>query len=119
MLLLAFGLFVLVASLSTYFISDTEIMKVLVTTSIGSIFFSVIIFNSVVMPVFGKTSISTLAVFVVIILETLSIPFIEFNVWYASLGFLLGSFAGFLISITSVMRLFQHFEYNIFRHLLR
>ena len=118
MLILAMGLFALVAAASTYFISDKEIIKVLVITSIGSIFFSVIVFNSIVLPIFGKGSMSVFAVFFVIIFELCSIPFIEFNIWYASLGFLLGSFAGFLISVTSTMRLFHHFEYNLFRHLL-
>ncbi len=118
LLIVALCLFALIASLSYYYFSDKEILKVLVTTSIGSIFFSVIVFNSGVLPIFGKTSISTLAVFIVIIFEILAIPFVALDVWYASLGFLVGSFAGFFISITSTMRLFHHFEYNMFRYLL-
>ncbi|MDP2730721.1 MAG: exopolysaccharide Pel transporter PelG [Dehalococcoidales bacterium] len=118
MLVVALALFALIASLSFYYFSDEAIMRVLVTVSIGSIFFSVIVFNSAVLPIFGKTSISTLAVFFVIIFEILTIPFVAYDVWYASLGFLLGSFIGFLISMISTMRLFYHFEHNMFRYLL-
>lgn len=118
MLSVAIGLFALITALSFYYFSDDQILKVLVTIATGSIFFSVIVFNSVVLPIFGKASISTLAVFLVIVFEILSIPFVAYDVWYASLGFLLGSFAGFLISITATMRLFYHFEHNMFRYLL-
>jgi hypothetical protein len=118
MLVAALGLFVLTVLWFLYFISDPEILKVLITTSAGSIFFSAIVLNSLVLPLFGKTGISTFAVFVVIIFEILSIRFVPFDVWYASVGYLLGSFAGFLISMSSTMRLFYHFEHNMFRHLL-
>ena len=118
MIAIALGLFALTLIATVYFIPDSEILSVLITTSIGSIFFSVITFNSVVLPIFGKTSISTVAMLVVIIFEILSIRFVSFDVWYASIGFLLGSFTGFLISITSVIRVFYRFEYNLFRYLL-
>jgi hypothetical protein len=70
------------------------------------------------LPIFGKTSISTLAVLVVVLVEILSIPFISFDVWFASIGFLVGSFAGCLISVTSTLGLFSNFEYKMFRFLL-
>lgn len=119
MLVVALVLFGLITSLSWLFFSDGEILKVLVTMSVGSIFFSLIVFNSAVLPIFGKAHISTLAVLVVIIFEVLTAPFVGLDVWYASLGFLVGSFIGFLISITSALSLFYHFEHNMFRHLLR
>jgi hypothetical protein len=118
LLLLALFIFALIVTIGLYFSFDQEILKILITTSIGSIFFSVIVFNSIVLPIFGKTSISTLAVLVVVLVEIFSIPFIAFDVWFASIGFLVGSFAGCLISVTSTLGLFSNFEYKMFRFLL-
>ena len=118
MLIIALAISALTVAISFYFISDQEIRKVLVTTCIGSILFSVVVFNSIVLPIFGKTGISTLAVLVVIFFEVLSIPFVPIDVWYASMGFLSGALAGFLISISFTVSLFAHFEHNMFRYLL-
>jgi uncharacterized membrane protein len=115
MLLTAVALFALGAIFSFRFIADAEVLRIMFTTSIGSLFFLVIIFNSTVLPIFGKSSISTLAVLAVIIGELLSIPFVTSDIWYSSLGFLVGSFAGFLITFLFTIRLFSGFEYNIFR----
>jgi uncharacterized membrane protein len=40
-------------------------------------------------------------------------------VWYCALGFLVGSFIGFLISFLSTIRLFSNYEYNMFGFLLK
>jgi len=115
MLLAAVALFAVAAIFSFRFIADAEVLRIMFTISIGSLFFVVIIFNSAVLPIFGKNNISTLAVLAVIVSELLFIPFVASGIWYSSLGFLVGSFAGFLITFLFTRRLFSDFEYNMFR----
>jgi len=119
MLLITVGLIVIVTSLVLFLINDPQVLRILLTYSIGCIFFVVIIFNSSVLVIFGKSSISTYAVLAVIIGELATIPLVSINVWYCSLGFLIGSFTGFLISLLSTIRLFSNYEYNMFGFLLK
>ena len=119
MLVITLGFMVIVASLVFFFIKDPEVLRILLTYSMGCIFFVVIIFNSTVLVIFGKSTISTYAVLAVIILELATIPLVSINVWYCALGFLVGSFIGFLISFLSTIRLFSNYEYNMFGFLLK
>ena len=116
---IAFGISAIVVSLSYFLINDFQILRILLTVSLGSVFFVVIIFNSVVLVIFGKSRISTFAVIAVILFELAAIPFVSADVWYCSLGFLVGSFIGFLISFIFTIRLFSNYEYNMFSYLLK
>ena len=109
-----------VTALFSYFIiNDAQVMRVLLTVAAGSVFFVLIIFNSGVLAIFGKTSTSTYSVLMIIIFEVLTIPFVANNAWYCSLGFLIGSFIGFLMSFAPIDGLFSNYEFNIFRLLLK
>ena len=119
MWLIAFVISAIVASLSYFLINDFQVLRILLTISLGSVFFVVIIFNSVVLVIFGKYSISIYAVLAVIIFELAAIPFVSADVWYCSLGFLIGSFTGFLISFLPINRLFSSYEYNMFSLLIK
>ncbi len=117
--LITIGLTAIVALLTYNLINNFEVMRVLLTIASGSIFFVLIIFNSGVLSIFGKTTTSTYSMFVVIIFELLTIPFAPYNAWYCSLGFLIGSFMGFLVSFMPISRLFSNYEFHIFRLLLK
>jgi len=117
MLIVGLILLVLVVVLSFFFLNNPQILRVSITISFGSLFFIVIIYNSVVSPIFTKTNISVVSMLVVCICESITIFFVAHDVWYASIGFLVGSFIGFLISHFSVSRLLSEFEYNVFRPL--
>jgi len=117
MLVIGCSLFILAGVFCFYFFNDPLIFKIWVTTSLGAIFFMGIVYNSIVLPLFGKTNISTVAILLVCIGESLSIFFVANDVWAASVGFLSGSFIGFLISFVCVRRLFSEFEYHVFRPL--
>ena len=119
MLLAAYILGIIVALLGYRFIGNTSVIPVLVTVICGSIMFSGIIFNSMVLPVFGKSSVSVAAVLAVIIGEIVSYPFIATNVWYAALGFFIGSLIGFSISTFYTLYLFSRFEFNMFNVLVK
>jgi hypothetical protein len=109
----------IVALLSYRFINDAQVLRVLLTIASGSIFFVLIIFNSGVLAIFGKTTTSTYSVLTIIIFELFTIPFVSSNVWYCALGFSIGSFIGFLVSFVPISRLFSNYEYNIFSLLLK
>ena len=115
MLLIGLALFAIVASYGFYFVHDAEVFRILVTTAAGVLFFVGIVYNSVVLPMFGKTGVATISMFVVVVCESASAPFVGIDVWYASVGFLVGSFLGYLISDVYRRRLFAAFEYNVFR----
>lgn len=115
MLVIGFALFILVAIFCFYFIKDPQVLKITVTISLGALLFMVIVYNSVVLPIFRKTSSSTVSMFIVCMVESLAISFVADDIWYASLGFLVGSFIGFLGSHFSTRRLLSEFEYNMFR----
>jgi len=117
--LITLGLTAVVVLLTYIFINDSQVMRVLLTVSSGSMFFVLIIFNSGVLAIFGKTSTSTYSVLMVIIFELMTIPFVSVNVWYCALGFLAGSFTGFLMSFSPINRLFSNYEYNMFALLLK
>jgi uncharacterized membrane protein len=115
MLMIGIALFILVVVPCFCFIDDFQTVKIAVTTSIGILFFIPIVYNSVVLPIFGKISISTISMLIVCVAESLTILLVVDDVWYASVGFLVGSFVGFLISSFSVKHLFSAFDYNAFR----
>jgi uncharacterized membrane protein len=119
MLLITLGLTGIVAALTFFLTYDFQVLRILLTVSLGSVFFVLIIFNSTVLVIFGKSSVSAYSVMMVIIFELLTIPFVSVNVWFCALGFLTGSFIGFLISSLSINRLFSNYEYNIFSLLLK
>jgi uncharacterized membrane protein len=119
MLLITLVLTYIVASLSLFLINDSQVLRILLTVSLGSVFFVVIIFNSAVLVIFGKSSTSTYAVLTVIIFELAAIPFVFVDVWYCALGFAIGSFTGFLISFLPTVRLFSNYEYNMFSILVK
>jgi hypothetical protein len=119
MALMTFGLGVIVVCGSLFLIGDLQVLRILITIAEGSFFFVVIIFNSSVLAIFGKSSISTYSVVAVIIMELITIPFVFADVWYCALGFLIGSFIGCLISSLAINRLFSKYEYHIFRLLLK
>ena len=56
--LITIGLTAIVALFSYYLINDVRVMQVLLTVAAGSVFFVLIIFNSGVLAIFGKTSTS-------------------------------------------------------------
>jgi hypothetical protein len=70
------------------FFNDSHFLLVLATISTGSLFMVLIIFDSSVLPLFGKTHVSTLAVSCVVIFELLSIPFVAYDTWFWAFGFL-------------------------------
>jgi uncharacterized membrane protein len=52
---------------------------------------------------------------IVCLAEILAAPFVSNNIWYASLGFLVGSFIGFLVSYSWTTKLLSEFDHNAFR----
>jgi hypothetical protein len=114
-LLIALGLLIITIVATNLFLTDVETIKILVTIGLGTIFLSGIIFNSVVLPLFGRSEYSTLAVLIVMISELATIPFVTEDIWYAALGFCIGCFLGCLLSTISTIRYVAHFESNIFR----
>ena len=119
MLLIAMLLTIL-AVISGYVLTgNTQILQILLTIAMGSICFSVIIFNSTVLVIFGKGSISAIAVLKIVIAELITIPFVRYEIWYASLGFLVGSFVGSIVSLSVTLQMLSRFEYKMFRLLLK
>jgi O-antigen/teichoic acid export membrane protein len=114
MLIIGFVLFILVFGFNYFFVKNPQVLKISVTASLGALFFPVIIYNSVVLPIFIKTSVSAFAMLVVCLCVFSTIFFVEYDVWYASIGFFVGSFIGFLVSHFSTMRSLSEFEYNVF-----
>ena len=114
--MLVSGLIILALSvgLSAYIINDTKVTMIALTIATGTLFFQVILYNSFVLPIFGKSHISTVSVAVVCMAEALTALFVSNDIWFAALGFLAGSFVGFLISHLSTTRLLSEFHYNAF-----
>lgn len=110
------GLIILALSVgfSAYLISDTKVTMIALTIATGTLFFQVILYNSFVLPIFGKSHISTVSVAVVCLGEALTAMVVSNDIWFAALGFLVGSFVGFLISHLSTTRLLSEFHYNAF-----
>jgi len=115
MLTVGFILLVLVVGFTTYFMDDAKVLMVVLTTATGVLFFEVILYNSLVLPIFGKSHISAISVMVVCFGEALAALFVSNDVLYASVGFLVGSFIGFLVSQSSTAKLLSEFDYNAFR----
>jgi hypothetical protein len=95
--------------------SDRELTLILGTVSIGAIFLSGIVVNSVVLPLFGKSAYSAFAVLAVVVCELLTIPLVASDIWYAALGFLIGSFVGFLVSYSVTVRCVNNFGFYLFQ----
>jgi len=119
LLLMALGLAVIISLIFFLLNLDAGVMKILITVAIGAIFFSGVMFNSVVLSIFGKNRISTLAVLCIVFCELASIPLVTNDIWFSAMGFTIGSFIGFLISYISTFRLFSNYEYNMFSYLLK
>jgi Putative exopolysaccharide Exporter (EPS-E) len=119
LLVSAYVLGIIVAVIGIRFIVQTDVLTILITVVCGSIMFSGIIFNSMVLPVFGKSSVSVGAVLAVIAAEIVSYPFIAANVENAALGFFFGSLIGFAISTFYTLYLFLNFEFNMFNVLVK
>lgn len=117
MLAFSFGILVFTAFFARVFIFDETVVKVLLTTGIGALFLLVIVYNSAVLPLFGKSVNSMLAILAVCLGEAAAIPFVTTDTWFAALGFLAGGFAGALISFIPTARQLSNFEYSIFRFL--
>ncbi len=99
------------------FPGDTgTVMKVLLTVGAGSIIFSTIIFNYMVLSLFGNMRIPTLSVLMVCVAEVGAIPLLRFSTWFAALGFLAGSLAAGLLSLLVTLRTLHSFEYHIFHY---
>ena len=116
LVLITIVLIVLVNIAGLMFFSDNHTLLIVATISMGSLFLVLIVFNSSVLPLFGRTGISTLAISCVVIFELLSIYLVAYDTWFCALGFLLGAFIGSLISLLSIVNTFRNFEYNMFRY---
>jgi hypothetical protein len=114
-LLISIALAIVVSVVTSVVISDTKLLYVVILTSIGSIFLSGIVFNSIALPVVGKSKYSTLALLLIVTFEIASYPLLHANIWYMALGFMVGSCIGFIISFISTIKGLSEFEYNIFR----
>jgi hypothetical protein len=115
MLTIGLILLVCVMGYSAYFIGDTKVVMIALTIATGVLFFEIILYDSFVLPVFGKSYVSVVSMMVVCLGEALAALFVSTDVWYMSVGFLAGSFIGFLISHSSATRLMSEFDYNAFR----
>ena len=115
MLAAGFILLVLAVGFTAYYIDDAKVLAIVLTTATGALFFEVILYNSFVLPIFSKSHISAVSVMTVCLAEILAAPFVSNNIWYASLGFLVGSFIGFLVSYSWTTKLLSEFDYNAFR----
>ncbi len=110
-------LFVLVFAVSIQFTSDILILGVMATTGLGTLFFALVIYDSVVLPSAGNMHIPVISMLIICTGEFLSIPFVGDNVWYASMAFTLSSFLGFVISDYAVSLMFKGFTMKTFRRL--
>ncbi len=115
MLTIGLVLLISVIGFGVYFIDDAKVLMIALTIATGVLFFEVILYDSFVLPIFGKSYISVVSIMVVCFGEALAVPFVSNDVWYASVGFLAGSFIGFLISHSQATRLLSEFDYNAFR----
>ena len=115
MLSVGFGLLTTVVVLGQLIIGNTEVTLIALTIGVGALFFEVILFNAFILPVFHKSHISAIAMFIVCLTEISTLLFVGNNVWFASLGFLVGSEAGLLLSHFTTRRMLSEFDYNAFR----
>lgn len=108
------SLFLVVTVSTFYLFNNFSVIRILVTISAGTLFFLIIVYDSTVLPLFGKTWIAMTSMAIVCLAEIMAIPFVQIDVWYAALGFLVGSFIGALVSQSTLLWLFSAFEYHIF-----
>ncbi len=114
MLIAGMTLTISVVSLCIFVINDKDITLVAATTSAGALFFNMIMFNSYVLPVFHKDWVSATSMITVCAGVAMMVFLTPLNPWYSSLGFLLGSFAGFLLSQFFTVKLLREFDYRAY-----
>ncbi len=119
LLLSAYILGIIVVLIGYRFITQTDVITIMITVVCGAVMFSGIIFNSMVLPVFGRSSVSVAAVLAVIAAEIAAYPLIATNIENAALGFFFGSLIGFGISTFYTLYLFSNFEFNMFNVLVK
>jgi uncharacterized membrane protein len=108
-------LLALVVGFSQIISGDNMITLIALTIGLGVLFFEVILFNAFVLPVFRQSRISTVSVIFMCLTETVIALLVPKNIWFASVGFLTGSFMGFLLSHFTTKKLLSEFDYNAFR----
>ena len=108
-------LLALVVGFSQIISGDNMITLIALTIGLGVLFFEVILFNAFVLPVFRQSRISTVSMIIICLTETVIALLVPKNIWFASVGFLTGSFMGFLLSHFTTKRLLSEFDYNAFR----
>ncbi|HXX98477.1 MAG TPA: hypothetical protein VEL11_15330, partial [Candidatus Bathyarchaeia archaeon] len=108
------AVFAIVVILSIFLIRDFTITRTVVLTGVAVLFLETILFNSIILPIFKKTYLSTFSMLAVCVCVGLSFLFgnSELNL---SIGFVVGAFIGFLISHLATMKQLADFEYNAFR----
>ena len=114
MLSSGFVLMVLVVGLSQIITGNVTVTVTALTIGMGILFFEVILFDAFILPVFRKNNVSAFSMIIVCLVEILIGLLVPKNVWFASLGFLIGSFIGFLLSYVTTRRLLSEFDYNAF-----
>ena len=115
MLSSGFVLMVLVVGLSQIITGNVTVTMTALTIGMGVLFFEVILFNAFILPVFRRSRISAISVMIMCLVEVIIVFIVPVNTWFASVGFLLGSFIGFLLSHFTTKRLLSEFDYNAFR----
>jgi hypothetical protein len=109
-----FILMVLVVGLSQIITGNVTVTVTALTIGMGVLLLEVILFNAFVLPVFRKSNVSAFSVIIICLVEIAIGLLVPKNVWFASLGFLVGSFIGFLLSYFTIRRLLSEFDYNAF-----
>ena len=115
MLSSGFVLLVLVVGFSQIITGDIMITMTALIIGVGILFFEVILFNAYILPVFRQSHISAISVMIICLVEVIIGLLVPMNIWFASMGFLIGSLIGFLLSYFTTKRLLSEFDYNAFR----
>ena len=106
---------VVVVGFSQIFSGDNMITMTALTIGLGVLFYEVILFNAFILPVFRRIHISTISVIIICLTEVVVALLVPKSIWFASVGFLAGSFLGCLLSYFSTKSLLSEFDYNAFR----
>jgi hypothetical protein len=104
-----------VVAWAAFSLKDPQVATIAATVGAGVLTLQAIIANSAVLSVFNKNYVSALAMLAVCSGELLAAFLVPYDVWYAAVGFFVGSLLGLLISHVSTLRLISNFEYNAFR----